>query len=516
MKTRKLSFFILAAIAAMVTSCSNDELTDSGNQKGVVIKATAGTPTGNPDTRLSYDDDTAQGGSGKMKITWATGDAFTVYESVSNKTDYTLTSGAGTSSASFEGTWNSAPASSANLYALYPANSTATDPTAVTLSLDGQKGTLADLKNYNYMTASTTYNGAGDLSFGTFTHRVAIVKLVLTFPDGVAGDAVFVGLQAAGLRNSAQLNLITGSFTNLQSGEVTTGANTLVVTNKQPLTTYLCVFAGALTNVKAIATVGNDDYEVDLSNLTLVAGNMYTAKAEPKMVYNTGSFYLKDGSVVSKRITLDASQEQDCIGIVLMDAKDAVGVWKDDYTEYKMKNGTTPMTKIKGYVMALYDANGGNTCKWDPNPTIKTGTGEGAGDDKYYFDGYKETQMIIKCAKDNNKDLETDFPAVYQATIGYEAAHPAPDKSSGWFLPSFGQLRYWSNNIDLLLDSMKKASGDEDYSWPNDYFFSSSEYIDVDNDTEKTRIEYVRGVNSDGDAQISKDNNYYVRSYLAF
>lgn len=50
MRTRKLSLLAFAAIAALATSCSNDELNDTNNQKGIVIKATAATPQGGADT----------------------------------------------------------------------------------------------------------------------------------------------------------------------------------------------------------------------------------------------------------------------------------------------------------------------------------------------------------------------------------------------------------------------------------------------------------------------------------
>lgn len=125
------------------------------------------------------------------------------------------------------------------------------------------------------MTASTTYT-TGDLNFGAFTHQVAIVKLVLTFPDDVTEtEATEVGLKATGLNKSTVLNLTTGIFSSPTAGDVTTGT-TIAITNNQ-LTAYLCVFGGALTDAKAVAKAGRNNYAVNLSNLTIEAGKMYTA-----------------------------------------------------------------------------------------------------------------------------------------------------------------------------------------------------------------------------------------------
>lgn len=275
MRIHKLTLCAFAAIAALATACSNDELASNNTPKeGIEIEATANTPKNGADTRLTHTDN-----STTMDIVWAAGDKFTACASSSNYTDYTIKAeDAGKASAAFTGTWDSAP-EAGTIHALYPAT-TAADLTAITLTLEGQKGTLNDLKDFNYMTASAAYSGTGDLTFGTFAHQVAIVKLVLTFPDGVTGNASNITLKATGLNKSTVLNLTDGTFGSPTAGDIAT-TEAIAIENHQ-LTAYLCVFPGALTNVKVVATVDSKDYEAALSDLTIAAGNMYTAALATK------------------------------------------------------------------------------------------------------------------------------------------------------------------------------------------------------------------------------------------
>lgn len=463
MTTRKLTLCAFAAIAALVTACSNDELTGNETpQEGIVIKATAGTPEGSANTRLTHTDKTS-----KMDIVWAVNDKFTAYASAGNKTDYEiLAADAGKSSASFTGVWNSAP-SAGTIHALYPAG-TAIAPAAITLSLENQNGTADGLKDFNYMTASTTYSGTGDLAFGAFSHQVAIVKLVLTFPNDVtATEANNIGLKATGLSKSTVLNLTAGTCSGETAGDVTTGTNTLPIASNQ-LTAYLCVFPGSLSNAKAIATVGSENYEADLSNLPIVAGNMYTATVTMKKVVTgmqIGDFYMNDGTIVSKNATLTAEDKTKCIGIVIKVGRDA-----GDNNTYMKKDGVTPMSAIKGYVLALYDADNGND-NFDWGLKVLIGISVNASSTDYF--GYKNTQLIKKYAEDNGKVLQTDFPAAYYATTAYEANYHAPDEASGWFFPSLGEIKQWRTNKTILLESIRKVTDNSGYDWMSVYSTSS-------------------------------------------
>lgn len=291
MKTRKLSLFAIAAIAVMATSCSNDEQMDNNTPQGFVSQVIANTPTPGANTRVAHEYK-----DGDMNITWATGDAFTVYASADNYTNYTLAKAedAGKANASFSGTWSTKPAEDTPLYAIYP--STIDAPTAINLSLTDQSGTIEGLKDFNYMTASATFKDKGSVSF-SFAHQVAIVRLELTFTDDVtAAEATNVGLTATGLNKSLKMDL-TNEFakSNLVAGDVTTGVNTLSITTddngKKTLTAYLCIFGGDnLSKVKAIATADGQKYEAGLSDLVVSAGTMYRVSQTLKKAHPTDAF----------------------------------------------------------------------------------------------------------------------------------------------------------------------------------------------------------------------------------
>lgn len=166
------------------------------------------------------------------------------------------------------------------------------------------------------------------------------------------------------------------------------------------------------------------------------------------------------------------------IGIVLKAGKDGEGSeWKDD-CEYKLKGTTNPMTDIHGYVLGLYDAKDGRgstvTSQWGPY-RLKVEHADMNREQNTGFYGYKNTNAIKAFAGENGKTLQADFPATYYATKAYEDSYPAPANSSGWFLPSAGQGKYWLNNKGVILASVRKATGNSGYNWPI-YYWSSSEH----------------------------------------
>lgn len=186
---------------------------------------------------------------------------------------------------------------------------------------------------------------------------------------------------------------------------------------------------------------------------------------EKSHTLQAGDFYLSDGSLVSKDAALTDAQKQACIGIVMKAGKDNSGDWADLDT-YKDKGGNT-MSTIHGYVLALKDGNGGSVCAWG-SYGIAVGTNQ---QQNTLFYGYSNTQTIKSYASSNSKNLQSDFPAAYHASVGYETAYPAPTNSSGWFFPSTGQCWYWYQNKDVLKSSMDKAGGN---GWQS-YYWSSTE-----------------------------------------
>ena len=223
-----------------------------------------------------------------------------------------------------------------------------------------------------------------------------------------------------------------------------------------------------------------------------------------------GDFYCKrsdnnEGYLIPGDVALTDGQKKACIGIVMKVGKDNSDDWRDD-CEYKLKNSNTEMTTIYGYVLALYDANDGNTCQWGSYGTsVGTNTDQTTG-----FYGYKNTQTIIDYDKNNGKNLQNNFPATYHATTGYESIYSAPNNSSGWFLPSAGQCQYWLNNKESLLLKVKNVTGNNSYNWLS-WYWSSSEYS-YDLTHNAWSVDFLNGYVYGG----VKYTNRGVRSCLAF
>ena len=196
---------------------------------------------------------------------------------------------------------------------------------------------------------------------------------------------------------------------------------------------------------------------------------------------------------------LAPTESDNCIGIVLKAGRDTEGDWTDDGT-YTLKGSTTSMSEVHGYVLALRDANGG--CQWGSYEIeVRCDRKQTTG-----FNGYSSTQTIVAFNNTYGGTLQYAFPAVYHATTGYEAQHPAPANTSGWFLPSGGQCQYWLNNRDVILRSIQNAEGD---GW-KDIYWSSSER------SRSPEYRACRLLMRDGYMYFDYKYNYYaVRACLA-
>lgn len=153
-----------------------------------------------------------------------------------------------------------------------------------------------------------------------------------------------------------------------------------------------------------------------------------------------GDIYYSDGTW-STTLRQDATP----IGVVF-----CVGIasdYGDREAYYKQKDGVTPMDEFHGYVVALRDAtdkDGSNDgVWWSAFDSDFEGTGGSTSTSDFL--GYTNTQSIVATAIADKGELSAstnNYPAAYYAVKDYEATCPAPEKSSGWFLPSAGQMKY--------------------------------------------------------------------------
>lgn len=167
---------------ALLTACNKEtELTPARSGKLITITASqdeAGTRVAHTDA-----DDDATGAA--MSVAWANGDAFALFKGTSTSKTFTIDSGeAGKTKATFTG---EAPAGDGTYYAFYPAGRLAKadtdtwDDCVFDMRGQVQKGARNrdHLSDFHYMKAE-----GSDYSDMNFTHQVAILKFVVTLPDG--------------------------------------------------------------------------------------------------------------------------------------------------------------------------------------------------------------------------------------------------------------------------------------------------------------------------------------------
>ena len=236
-----------------------------------------------------------------------------------------------------------------------------------------------------------------------------------------------------------------------------------------------------------------------LDNIQAEAGAVNTIPASP----NVGDYYYADGTWSN---TYSSNTSNPCIGIVFKvgaGAGDNVG----NYNFFFMDN------TIHGYVVALNDAND-NAGAWG----IRLTNVDGLTDERSYvnkYDGYSNT-AIVRLLK-AYKSTDVNIPKAngqywaFKVASGYSAVSPA--NTSGWYLPSIGQLNdiYSMNN---RTDLFQGAEGTDFKTTDNNGRYWSS--------TEKNEYDaWYYQFNGSGSGSYAKsDNSYlrvsYVRAILTF
>lgn len=224
-------------------------------------------------------------------------------------------------------------------------------------------------------------------------------------------------------------------------------------------------------------------------------GNWTTSDGGLRALYPEGYGVGEEGFGFIKEDILPDDSKGKCIGIVVKLEKDAIGDWKDN-CNYLKKEDQTPLD-IRGYVLALEESEGliwGEKLSTGTNTELSTG-----------FYGYSNTNTIKDYANKNGKNLQTVFPATYYATVSYGLIESAPENTSDWFLPSAGQGVYFSKMNEILLSSVRNATGNKDYSWKSDYWSSTDR-----GGTTAQVIDITGGYGA------SKTFKFNVRPWLAF
>jgi len=237
---------------------------------------------------------------------------------------------------------------------------------------------------------------------------------------------------------------------------------------------------------------------------------------------DVGDFYFYDGSFADKGADLTPEQANACIGIVFHKGYNTL-----DESNYTYSG--IGQERCHSYVVALTDVNEGSNdyLNWgekDGQYSMDAGTSTEEND----WSGYKNQKAIEYFAANNEEGwLPEHFEAAYwcgrygtgDSRYAWQKIYAAPENTSGWFLPSCGQLKsiYSINrdNENLLKNQMEKVKSldTENIKWFSTYWFywSSSEDL-LGNSNHAKGVGFYYG-NKITDL---KNNAVAVRAVLAF
>lgn len=265
---------------------------------------------------------------------------------------------------------------------------------------------------------------------------------------------------------------------------------------------------------KVISGAWNDGGSEDIGSIKI-----YTA---PEL--KLGDFYYSDGSTSDgglRKFHADGFTEwaetkpnpesgKTVIGIVIYAGQHPNDKSDYSYSGIREKN-------CHGYAVALKDATSGNIIwgvygtEMGSYPTDSDGNKQNNySNPDIDWSGYKWTQTIITGAGGKNKLNATEttgYPAIWYAVVSYETSCNAPYNSSGWYLPSIGQIWKIYQNHSSLFGSVSGAEG-----LKSEWYWSSSEDVRFP----ANHALYVSVKSGSVNRWYKSSRNCYVRPVLAF
>lgn len=285
-------------------------------------------------------------------------------------------------------------------------------------------------------------------------------------------------------------------------------------------------------------TAGTRYAQVETANV----GEYSLDKAAPGDFYCSKETNGTNTGYVVPQEAVSVLEQHRCIGIVFHVGRHETD--QSDYSKPLTENGPTiPDSKFHGYVVALTDVHDGSSdrLRWEYGPGNVYNQAIGASTSTSDWQGYSNSLKFHEFVNnDDNKEAGWEmkhFPAALACeTYGnrmldkdgndangkYDWQKPlaAPGNTSGWFLPSCGQLQYLYQNRSVLsarMTDVKNSTptdcGYKEYiKWFSTslYYWSSTEY------SYDTYYAWDVYFNDGGTYDLIKDYTSYVRAVLAF
>ena len=249
---------------------------------------------------------------------------------------------------------------------------------------------------------------------------------------------------------------------------------------------YRCIVNPAQTAPTLTGSFDGGKKEFTLTPNGIATGNYKTYKVDGAQAmeknYNLqmGDYLCKNSDGNWYIIPGEEMPNEECIAIVFH-----AGHHENDASDYSATG--IGQQKCHGYAVALQDATNGY-CQWGVYGTelgCCPTDGSGKKQNNYSapdidWSGYAWTQKIITAAGGKDKLHATEdsgYPATYYAVVDYASKVPSPANSTGWFLPSIGQMWNVYQNRTSLFDGKTGVSVlQRDWYWSSSesYFFPAS------------------------------------------
>ena len=565
MKTR---FFALATLALSLAACTQDEAADDNRlpegEYPVFIRATGlsveATPQAAPSTRATVDGDW----QGVTSVALKMGDAVKEYTATAS-TDF---KSATLSRKNDPYYWTSRNPITVSAWWPFD-NADITQMPAVKVAEDQSK--LADFQNSDFISAENQTVKFDDPTL-EFNHRTARVAIELKPGTGFTSvDGATVSLVSLSADNGNPTAIKTYNASG-NTYEALTAPQTVAAGDpfiRVELGSGIFYFRPQSNVVLEAGSRYKYTVKVNATGLTLdgcTIGYWTDGGSEDVRITisydgseteaKIGDYYYADGTWSDgglRKLYADGKMEwaettpqpmndKTCIGIVFYTGRHETD--RSDYTKPLSEDGPTiPNGKVNGYVVALTDVHDGSSdrLRWEYGPGNVYNKAIDASTSKRDWQGYSNSLKFHEFVnKNENKEAGWEmkhFPAALACeTYGnrmldedgndangkYDWQKPlaAPGNTSGWFLPSCGQLQYLYKNRSVLSARMTdvKNSTPADCSYKDEiewfstgmYYWSSTEY---------SRYPYGAwdvDFSSGGGLSYYKDRTGDVRAVLAF
>lgn len=409
-------------------------------------------------------------------------------------------------------TFNLAPVNAAEVkYLVQPASEQAPGATAV--MSDGKEADPTESKDYTEegLVAATDYviYAAARNSEG-LTSLVAEAEMttaahVPVYPEITLSDVTIDGTTASftytlSSAESAYYLYLPSTEDEPSAEDLSSGGTalstetfeTVVIEGLSYSTSY--VLYAVAKNADGYSSVASKPFETD------------AAPVDPPAV---GDFYYNDG-------TWSSGNESPVSGKTVIGVVFKTGAAESDLSDYSQAG----LDNVNGFAVALENVSTVIDHGWYTQNVNSFGFSSQAFDctssDQDDFSGYYNSLALKSAAENAFGSLTSDnCPAIYYSMVFFDDEYASPESSTGWYLPSLGQLKALYDVKDTVYSSLDIVGGKDLSALVSDDMYWSSTVVEATSG-ESVYCTLFR----DSELEIVQETNLnrlrYVRPVLAF